>query len=134
MHVHYDDDVVQVVTMDVLTGGHETSFKSVRLQNKNCITYIQPEPPPALNVHRGSWEFVSTSTGTCVTCRHEIEVNSDSALKFLSAANITVAEGRVEEVMQEVIKTNSLQTIQALRESLESQRSNGHVAENHQMA
>lgn len=134
MHIHYDDGVVQVVTMDVLTRGHETSFKSVRLRNGNCIAYIQPEPPAALHAHRGSWTFLGSPAGTTVTCRHEIEVNQAPARDFLTAAKIATPADQVEERMQDVIKSNSLQTIQALRTSLESQRSRRHAAGNQQTA
>jgi len=134
MRVHYDDGVVQVVTMDVLTRGHQTSFKSVRLRSGNCISYIQPEPPPALHAHRGSWTFLTTPGGTTVTCRHEIEVNHPIARDFLAAAKMITAEEQVEERMQDVIKSNSLQTILALRTSLESQRSRHNAAANQHVA
>jgi hypothetical protein len=134
MHVHYDDGVVQVVTMDVLTRGHETSFKSVRLRGKNSIMYIQPEPPPALTLHKGSWTFLDGSKGTTVICRHDIEVNTEPARAFLAAANLDVPRGQVEEVMEQVIRSNSLQTIQALKKKVETQRSGDYAAVNLQVA
>lgn len=133
MHVHYDDGIVQVVTMDVLTRGHQTSFKSVRMRKGNHISYFQPEPPAALDVHRGSWTFLSTSNGTTVTCSHEIEVHHEAALQFLASAKLPTTGDQVEERMQEVIKSNSLQTIHALRTHLESQRSS-HATANQQIA
>lgn len=133
MHVHYDDGIVQVVTMDVLTRGHQTSFKSVRMRKGNHIFYFQPEPPAALDLHRGAWTFLSTSNGTTVTCSHEIAVHHEAALQFLASTKLPTTEDRVEERMQEVIKSNSLQTIHALRTHLESQRSS-HATANQQIA
>lgn len=134
MHVHYDDGVVQVVTMDVLTRGHESSFKSVRIRRGDSITYIQPEPPAALNAHRGSWTFLSTPSGTTVTCSHEIDVNHRLAREFLVSAKLAAPEDQVEERMKDVIKSNSLQTMHALRTNLESQRSRHHATTNRQIA
>ena len=134
MHIHYDDGVVQIVTMDVLTRGYETSFKSVRLRGKNDITYMQPEPPPALTLHRGSWTFLDDPKGTVVICRHDIEVNEEPARAFLAAANMDAASGQVEELTELVIRSNSLQTMQALKKNLEAQRSGDHAALNLQIA
>ena len=119
--MHYCDDNVQVLTMQIATNGRINSFKSVRVRQRDTIFYFQPEPPPILREHQGAWRIASHPTGTVVTCYHSIEIDEDAAALFLREIGTKTpdADTRRQKVL-ELIHKNSLQMMLALKKRLES--------------
>ena len=115
----FDDENVQVLLMHVDSRGKRDVFKSVRVRQANVIFYFQPVPPPAVKFHRGAWEFDAVPTGTRVTCRHEIIADPIGCHQFFLNTGLELEANAVVSKLEELIKNNSNQTMEALKRSLE---------------
>ena len=117
----HHDDTAQVLIMTVSTRGRIDSFKSVRVKERNIIRYIQPQPPRILHHHHGSWTFEAAPGGTRVISRHAIEVDVPTAYRVLRDQQQTDIESdeAVRAAIVNLIRNNSLQTMNALRQRLE---------------
>jgi aromatase len=126
----YADENVQVLLMHVVTKNHHDKFKSVRYKQGNTIYYFQPTPPPILNAHRGFWRFAEDEEGVSVISCHEIDVNVEGADAFLrnTGAEPQNAEDTKQKI-QNLIRNNSLQTMNALRERLENEKGENYEAQ-----
>jgi hypothetical protein len=120
----YEDENVQVLIMHVVTKNHHDKFKSVRYRRGNTIYYFQPMPPPTLNVHRGFWRFAKEAEGegvSVISC-HEIDVNIEGANAFLRKTGAEPQDAAdTRQKLQDLIRNNSLQTMNALKERLENE-------------
>jgi hypothetical protein len=120
--VLYGDESAQVMVMTVCTRGHVDSFKSVRAREGNVIRYVQPRPPPILTHHHGSWSFEAVPDGTRVVSRHVVEVDLSVASALLGELRLPAkSEDEVRTTIQSLVRSNSLQTMHALRERLEGE-------------
>lgn len=126
IEMHYCDENVQVLTMHVVTRGRHDRFKSLRMRQGTAIYYLQPNPPPILLRHNGSWQFSVEPSGTVVTSRHFIEVNVEAANVFLReiGAEVTDDLSTLQQI-KALIRNNSLQTMLALKKRLE--HTNGEI-------
>lgn len=116
----YNDDNAQVLLMHVQTKGQLHSFKSVRVKQPDAIYYFQPDPPPILRRHHGAWKFTSGATVTTVTSLHTIEVDKRNAVAFLlDTGHKEVDPEDAPQLIQELIRNNSLQTMLALKKRIE---------------
>jgi hypothetical protein len=116
----FDDENVQVLLMHVDSRGKRDVFKSVRVRQANVIFYFQPVPPPMLRFHRGAWEFDAVPAGTKVTCRHEIVADPLECRKFFFNTGLELEAAAAVAKLEELIKNNSNQTMEALKRSLET--------------
>lgn len=115
----YDDGDAQVLAMTVNTRGRIDRFKSVRVREGNTIRYVQPQPPPILRHHHGSWTFTEGAAGTRVVSRHVIEVEPDNAARVLRNLGIPFDdEASLASAVEQIIRNNSLQTMRALARRL----------------
>lgn len=136
IEMHYCDENVQVLTMHVVTKGQHDRFKSVRMKQGNAIYYLQPDPPPILRRHNGSWQFNTGPDGTIVTSRHFVEINTDVAAAFIHEAGLPAGNSTTtHQQIKNIICNNSLQTMLALKKRLEGEIGGLHVSkESHLMA
>ncbi|WP_050419498.1 hypothetical protein [Bradyrhizobium tropiciagri] len=116
----FDDENVQVLLMHVDSRGKRDVFKSVRVRQANVIFYFQPVPPPTLKFHRGAWEFEAVPTGTRVTCRHEIVADPNGCRQFFLNTGLELEANAAVVKLEDLIKNNSNQTMEALKRSLEA--------------
>ena len=80
LHIHYEDDNSQILTMEVVSRGKRASFRSIRCRQGSRIYYFQPEPPEFLRQHYGYWEIAPLDEGGClVHSRHHFAVNDPQA-------------------------------------------------------
>lgn len=118
LHIHYEDDVAQVLTMEVNTRGNRASFRSVRYRQRNRIYYFQPSPPPFLTRHYGYWDFKTNGAGTDVTSCHYFDIEEKLAREFAATVLGWDGVGTTASRIGELLKSNSRQTMEALRNSL----------------
>jgi hypothetical protein len=118
----YDDGDAQVLVMTVDTRGRIDRFKSVRVREGNVIRYVQPQPPPILAHHHGSWTFLEVGDATRVVSRHAIEVDLANAARVLDALSIPFdGHDGIVAAIEQIIRNNSLQTMRALARRLEEE-------------
>jgi aromatase len=130
IEMHYADENVQVLTMHVVTIGRHDRFKSLRMKQGTAIYYLQPNPPPILLRHNGSWQFKVERSGTVVTSRHFIDVNIEAANAFLREIGAEVTDDRsTQQQIKALIRNNSLQTMLALKKRLEHTNGETHVSQ-----
>jgi hypothetical protein len=123
----YGDENAQVLIMTVQTRGQIDSFKSIRALDGNVIRYLQPRPPRMLRHHHGSWVFEAILTGTRVVSSHVIEIDIDAARDVLRQMNKPAeTQQEITAAICSLVRGNSLQTMNALRERLE--HGGAHVA------
>ena|SRR5829696_272808 len=129
IEMHYCDENVQVLTMHVVTNGHHDRFKSVRMKQGNGIYYLQPDPPPILRRHNGSWQFNAGPGSTIVTSRHFVDINTDVAAAFVRKAGLPVGDRTTtHQQIKNIICNNSLQTMLALKKRFEGEIGGLHVS------
>ncbi len=126
----YCDDNVQVLTMQVATKGRLDRFKSVRIRQGDTIFYFQPDPPPILRRHHGSWRMAAAPSGTIVTSRHFVDIDTDAAALFLHEIGVEApdADSRRQQIL-ELIRNNSLQTMLAVKKRLEQSKGGTYAPE-----
>jgi aromatase len=112
LRVLYDDAVHQEFTMHVTTPGGIETFRSIRHCDAETltITYFQPEPPPMLGRHHGSWEVRGLGAGSEVVARHTVLLDRPACARELGTADLREQEGRVRERL----RANSRLTLEAL--------------------
>jgi hypothetical protein len=76
--VGYDDGVHQEVTMTVTRDGRLERVRTARFRVDGDIAFFSPEPPPAMDSHRGAWAFAPDRAGCRVTARREYCLLPDS--------------------------------------------------------
>lgn len=147
--MHYRDDEVQILTMQVASNGHAERFRSVRIRQPGAIFFFQPQPPPALTSHYGWWRISEGAAGTAVASQHCFEVEPVAAARLLAAAGRNgghatadagapaaaadpasagaAAPGRpaasiseLRDGLRRILHHNSLQTMLALKRRLEA--------------
>lgn len=126
--LHYEDDLIQVLTMTVASGDKRSSFKSVRALAGDTIYYYQPEPPPFLRQHYGLWQCLPSADGSIVKSRHYFEVVPDEVLAF--ARKVQGVPGVDDPVVHiaNLLRHNSQQTMEALKRRLESPQASARIA------
>ncbi|HYO75821.1 MAG TPA: SRPBCC family protein [Thermoanaerobaculia bacterium] len=118
----YGDDEAQVLVMTVQTRGRVDAFKSVRVRAGAVIRYIQPRPPRILRHHHGSWTFEAHDGGTRVVSTHVIEVDVVAAAEVLTEVGVPFSgDDDVRSAIERLIRGNSLQTMRALQQRLETE-------------
>ncbi|GAA0750622.1 hypothetical protein LRH25_19935 [Ideonella azotifigens] len=117
---HYEDAQCQVLTMAVNSRGSHASFQTMRCRQRNRIYYFQPTPPAFLRMHGGYWEITPTEQGCKAVSHHEFVVNEDEARHFASTVLGWDGQGDVAERIGELLRANSRQTMEALRNALAS--------------
>jgi hypothetical protein len=128
IEMHFRDETVQVLTMHVATGQRLDSFKSVRILQPAAIFFFQPTPPTALLRHFGWWRLAAIGEATRVTSEHQIEIDPRAGAEFLAGAGVPAADDEeIRGALHRIIGKNSLQTMTALKERLESQRGGSHA-------
>jgi aromatase len=115
--MRYDDGVDQEFVMSIEAGGEDEVIRTVR----HCIapwriSYFQPEPPPALALHRGDWLIEPQDGGCLVVSRHEIELAPEGVRRLWGDLDLREARGRVIDA----INANSRATMVAVRDALAS--------------
>ena len=124
----YGDEEAQVLMMTVETRGRIDAFKSVRVREGSVIRYIQPRPPRILHHHHGSWSFEPYGGGTRVVSTHVIDVDVAAAAEVLREIGVPFScDDDVRAAIERLIRNNSLQTMGALQQRLETEVS--HVAQ-----
>lgn len=100
--IRYDDGAHQEFTMDVRTASGDERFRSVRFCDDRALTidYFQPEPPPVMTRHSGSWEVRSTGEGCEVISRHTALLAVDAAAATFGSDDLRVLKGRVREALE----------------------------------
>jgi len=116
LDVRYDDTVDQEFTMQVRASGATETFRSVRHCDEQTltITYFQPEPPPVLRRHRGSWQVRAIAGGAEVISRH-------TALVDIAACDTRFGPGAPDEHKRRVrasLEVNSGATVEACQRHL----------------
>jgi len=101
LDVRYDDGTHQEFTMDVQAGDDVETFRSVRFCDAQTltITYFQPEPPPAMTRHTGSWEVRAVEGGSEVVSRHTAVLGPAAARAF-GTNDVRRLKGRVREQLE----------------------------------
>jgi aromatase len=125
----YGDDAAQVLIMTVSTRGRIDRFKTVRVRQGNHIFYYQPAPPPMLRVHCGWWICTHSEMGTELVSKHELEIDLERAaatLRTLGWSAEDAATTRAQVI--ELLRGNSLQTMNALKRQLEEREASRDVA------
>lgn len=118
----YSDEEAQVLVMTVETRGRIDAFKSVRIREGSVIRYIQPRPPRILRHHHGSWSFESAAGGTRVVSTHVVDVDVAAAAEVLREIGVPFdGDAGVRGAIERLIHSNSLQTMRALQQRLETE-------------
>ncbi len=125
----YEDANVQVLFMTVRSRGEAERFKSVRIRQSGTLLFWQPDPPPFLRRHSGSWQVrPGQQGGAVVVSRHEIEIDPPRAAAFLSRTHAGLADAAaVTSALADLIGHNSRQTLLGLKRQLE-EGTVGHAA------
>ena len=103
LHVGFDDGVYQELLFEIETAaGEREVFRSFRNCNrvKRSISFVQVEPPRALERHHGRWQVAATPAGARVICRHFATPRRGEV------ADIIAAERR-DEALRKAIEANS---------------------------
>jgi hypothetical protein len=120
LQIHYEDNITQVLTMEVVSKGKHAAFRSIRCKQGQRIYYFQPEPPPFLQQHAGYWEITPSAVGTLVHSRHYFLLNDPQAVAFATTVLGWDGKGSVADCIGTLLQSNSRQTMEALRGSLAS--------------
>jgi hypothetical protein len=74
--VLYDDGRHQEATMAVQRDGQLESIRIVRFRRADSIQFFNPEPPPTMTRHAGSWDFQPgrTADETLVVARRDYQL------------------------------------------------------------
>jgi hypothetical protein len=119
--LHWQDETVQVLTMQVETRGRLDGFRSVRIRQDDSIFFFQPRPPALLRRHWGWWHVAAEGGGARVVSEHWIEPMPAEAERFLRSTGAEPAgDAEVERQLVGLIHHNSRQTMLALKHRLEA--------------
>lgn len=114
--VIYDDGIDQEFYMEVDVNGKNEKIRSIRhCEVPYLITYFQPNPPPILKKHRGSWRIQSIEPDkTLLTSYHFIEIHSDNIKKRWS--QVTTDEAK--KLIETAISNNSRITMESIAQTM----------------
>ena len=106
----YDDGSNQEFIMEVGTPYGNERVRSIRRCHQDILSieYFQPEPPPVMTRHCGSWMLNSVPDGTQVLTRHEFSLDSDACLQVFGDGNLEFYKQKLHQALE----TNSLNTLE----------------------
>ena len=106
----YDDGSNQEFIMEVGTPYGNERVRSIRRCHQNILSieYFQPEPPPVMTRHCGSWMLNSVPNGTQVLTRHEFSLNSEACFQVFGDGNLEFYKQKLHQALE----TNSLNTLE----------------------
>jgi aromatase len=115
IEVFYDDGRYQEFCMQVRVADRTEKIRSMRILGDDCIDYFQPEPPPALEEHRGRWTVTDTEEGVEIVAWHSIvlardywaDTSLDEAKRKVEAAINANSMGTMKAIMSKLGETNS---------------------------
>lgn len=115
--LHYDDGRHQEFVLDVRTAEGPETFRSVRHcdQEELSIVYFQPQPPPLLRRHEGSWRVRAAEGGSEVVSRHTAVLDRATCARAFGTNDLRTQKERVRELLD----ANSRSTVEACAQALD---------------
>lgn len=112
LRVSFDDGIHQELQFEIetLTGDKETirSFRVCDHINRS-ISFVQVEPPRALDRHHGSWSIKPTANGARVTCHHFATPKQT----FVAGPEAKRWKSQHDETLRKTIEANSQAIVMA---------------------
>ncbi|MFI6768559.1 SRPBCC family protein [Streptomyces sp. NPDC050355] len=118
LELRHDDGRHQEFVLEVRTAAGAEAFRSVRHcdAERLSIVYFQPEPPPLLLRHEGSWQVrAADDGGSEVVSRHTAVLDAVACEKAFGTAELREHKRRVRDMLD----GNSRRTVEACAQALE---------------
>ncbi|MFE0193776.1 SRPBCC family protein [Streptomyces sp. NPDC058989] len=119
LELRHDDGRHQEFVLEVQTAAGAETFRSVRHcdAERLSIVYFQPEPPPLLLRHEGSWQVrAAAGGGSEVVSRHTAVLDAVACEKAFGTAELRECKRRVRDLLD----GNSRRTVEACARALGS--------------
>ncbi|MGW1375047.1 aromatase/cyclase [Streptomyces sp. NPDC002446] len=117
LELRHDDGRHQEFVLEVRTAAGAEAFRSVRHcdAERLSIVYFQPEPPPLLLRHEGSWQVsAAAGGGSEVVSRHTAVLDPVACAQAFGTAELRQHKQRVREMLD----GNSRRTVEACARAL----------------
>lgn len=117
LDLRYDDGGHQEFVMDVQTAAGTETFRSIRLCEPEAlrISYFQPQPPPVLRHHRGTWRVRAVPGGCEVIADRTVVLDPDACTREFGTPDPVEHKQRVRRLLD----GNSRATVEACGRWLE---------------